>query len=156
MRNYMKKIKGKYFQQFSEYVLNSVKGINESKIFAGIIIILMNVSSKFVSIPLSKTMESYIKNSFSRHLLVFAMAWMGTRDLIVSFGLTAIFFFLMEFILNEKSSLCCLPEGFTSYYLDKVESNDKNTLSQEEIQTVMATLGKAKSIIENAETRNKK
>jgi len=152
----MKKIKGKYFQQFSEYVLNSVKGINESKIFAGIIIILMNVSSKFVSIPLSKTMESYIKNSFSRHLLVFAMAWMGTRDLIVSFGLTAIFFFLMEFILNEKSSLCCLPEGFTSYYLDKVESNDKNTLSQEEIQTVMATLGKAKSIIENAETRNKK
>lgn len=150
----MKKIKGKYFQQFSEYVLNSVKGINESKIFAGIIIILMNVSSKFVSIPLSKTMESYIKNSFSRHLLVFAMAWMGTRDLIVSFGLTAIFFFLMEFILNEKSSLCCLPEGFTTYYLDKVNNNDKNTLSQEEIQNVMTTLGKAKSIIEKANTTN--
>jgi len=137
-----------YFQQFRDSVLNSVKGINESKIFAGIVIILMNVSSKFVSIPLSKTMESYIKNSFSRHLLVFAMAWMGTRDILVSLLLTAIFFFLMEFLLNEKSSFCCLPEGFTSYYLDKVDTS-KDTLSSEEIQQVMATLGKAKTIIDN-------
>jgi len=92
-------------------------------------------------------MESYIKNSFSRHLLVFAMAWMGTRDIIVSLLLTVIFFFLMEFILNEKSSLCCLPEGFTSYYLEK--NTGANTLTQEEIQQVMATLGKAKSILDN-------
>jgi hypothetical protein len=135
------------FQEFRDSVLNSVQGINESKIFAGIVIILMNVSSKFVSIPLSKTMESYIKNSFSRHLLVFAMAWVGTRDILVSLLLTAIFFFLMEFLLNEKSSLCCLPEGFTSYYLEKVATG-KDALSSEEIQQVMATLNKAKSIID--------
>jgi hypothetical protein len=76
------------------------------------------------------------------------MAWMGTRDILVSLLLTAIFFFLMEFLLNEKSSFCCLPEGFTSYYLDKVDTS-KDTLSSEEIQQVMATLGKAKTIIDN-------
>lgn len=146
-----KKTKNDKFQQFIDYVLNSVKGINESKIFAGIIIILMNVSSKFVSIPLSKTMESYIKNSFSRHLLVFAMAWMGTRDIIVSLCLTVIFFFLMEFLLNEKSWFCCLPEGFTSYYLEK--GGSKDTISPEEIQQAVDTLGKAKMIIQNASTK---
>jgi hypothetical protein len=70
---------------------NFVKNINDSKIFAGLMIIILNVSSKFVNIKLSKTVESYLKNSFSRSILVFAIAWMGTRDLWIALGICIIF-----------------------------------------------------------------
>ena len=59
---------------------NNVQSINKSKLFAGLIIITLNIASKFVTIKLSKTVESYLKNTFSKQILVFAIAWMGTRN----------------------------------------------------------------------------
>ena len=63
------------FGQIFSYLHNSIKSINDSKIFAGLMIITLNIVSKFVNIKLSKTMEAYLKFSFSRQILVFAIAW---------------------------------------------------------------------------------
>ena len=40
------------------YLHNQVQVMNNSKIFAGIMIITLNIASRFVNIKLSKTMES--------------------------------------------------------------------------------------------------
>ena len=37
--------------------------INNSKIFAGIIMIMLNIGSKYITIKLSKSQEEYFKNS---------------------------------------------------------------------------------------------
>ena len=50
---------------------DKVQMLNNSKIFAGIMIIILNISSRFVNLKLSKTMESYLKHSFSKQILVF-------------------------------------------------------------------------------------
>ena len=47
------------------YVNNNITSLNNSKIFAGLMIIILNIASKFVTIKLSKTMESYLKHTFS-------------------------------------------------------------------------------------------
>lgn len=100
--------------------------LNTSKMFAGLMIITLNIASKFVTFKFGKTAEMYLKYTFSRQILVFAMAWMGTRDIYVAAGLTLIFIFIFDFLFNENSSLCILPHEFKEYYhnMDEDISHD--------------------------------
>ena len=73
-----------------DYLHSNIQRINDSKVFAGLMIITLNIVSKYVNIGLSKSMESYLKYTFSRQLLVFSIAWMGTRDIYIAFFITFI------------------------------------------------------------------
>ena len=70
------------------YLNHHIMYLNNSKFFAGVVMILLNVGSKFIQIQFSKSTEEYMKWSVSKQLLVFAMAWMGTRDIYTALGLT--------------------------------------------------------------------
>jgi hypothetical protein len=134
------------------YLLDHVKVINDSKIFAGLMIIVLNIASKFVNIKLSKTIESYMKNTFSRNILVFAIAWMGTRDIWVAAFIMIIFIFLMDYLLNEESIFCCLPEHFTNYHLSLMDDSNSNckSFTAEEVEKAYQILQKAQMIIEKS------
>lgn len=116
----------------------NIMSVNNSKIFAGLMIITLNVSSKFVNLKLSKTVESYLKNTFSRDILVFAIAWMGTRDIYVAMLITALFVFVMGYLLNEESCLFCLPEEFKDYHLSLLEEN----ISEEDVKKARDVIAK--------------
>lgn len=134
------------FKNISVYINNVIQNLNSSKIFAGLMIIIINIGSKFVHIKISKSMEAYLKYTFSKQILVFAIAWMGTRDVYVALFMVVLFTILFEFILNEESRFCCLPETFTSYHLDLLENNDTGEdtkVSDEEITKAKAILEKA-------------
>jgi len=128
-------------KKMGHYLFDHVKMVNESKMFAALVILTMNLSSKFITLPMSKTVESYLKNSFSQYILVFAMAWMGTRDILVSILVTIIFGIFMEFIFNEKSAFCCLSEGFVTSHISKLKKEE--VVSKEEIDSASKTLQKA-------------
>ena len=117
--------------------------LNSSKFFAGIIMILLNVGSKFISIQFSKSAEEYLKYSVSKQLLVFAMAWMGTRDIYTALALTAIFVVLSDHIFNEESSLCVVPHTYR--VLDKlIDTNNDGIVSKQELDKAYEILEKAK------------
>ena len=117
--------------------------LNNSKFFAGVIMILLNVGSKFISIQFSKSTEEYMKFSLSKQLLVFAMAWMGTRDIYISLGLTAVFTILSDHLFNEESPLCMVPERYR--VLEKLMDTDNDgEVSELEIQQATAILEKVK------------
>ena len=125
-----------------DYLHNNIKAMNDSKIFAGLMIITLNIASKFVTIKLSKTMESYLKYTFSRDILVFAITWMGTRDIYIALFITLVFILCMDFLLNEDSMFCVLPEQFTDYHISLATNNE--IVSPEEIK-------KAREVLERAE-----
>jgi len=110
------------FSGLHERILN----INKSKVFAGLMIIVLNIASKFVTFKFGKTTEMYLKYTFSRQILVFAMAWMGTRDIYIAGGLTLVFIVLFDFLFNENSSLCILPNELKEFYnnIDEDVSHD--------------------------------
>ena len=110
----------------AKYVHKHVEHVNNSKIFAGLMIIILNIASKFVSFKFSRSIEMYLKHTFSKQLLVFAIAWMGTRDIYMALLITIVFIICMDYIFNEDSMFCCLPESFTNYHLelDKVTDDD--------------------------------
>jgi uncharacterized membrane protein len=115
--------------------------LNNSKYFTGIMMILLNIGSRFVEIKLSDSMESFIKYNIAREVLIFTMAWMGTRDIVVALVLTASFVVLAEFLLNNKSNYCILPEKYK--YL-KVDINHDGKISDSEINKAIETLEKAR------------
>ena len=120
--------------------------LNNSKLFAGLMIIILNIASKFVTIKLSKTVESYLKYTFSKQILVFAMAWMGTRDIYIALFITIVFTICIEFLFNEESQFCLLPESFTNYHLDLLDNKDENNPVTNGVSN--DDLKKAKDILE--------
>jgi hypothetical protein len=65
--------------------------------------------------------------------LVFAIAWMGTRDIYVALLVTVCFIIVVDYLCNEDSPFCCLPEAFTQYHLDldnKVTVEDVNKANE--------------------------
>jgi hypothetical protein len=125
------------------YINHHVMYLNNSKFFAGVIMILLNVGSKFITIQFSKSTEEYMKWTVSKQLLVFSMAWMGTRDIYAALGLTAIFTILSDFLFNEESNLCIVPPKYR--VLEKLIDTDENgAVSQLELYQAMSVLEKAK------------
>ena len=131
------------FFGFFGFLHDHIMFLNSSKFFAGIIMILLNVGSKFISIQFSKSAEEYLKYSVSKQLLVFAMAWMGTRDIYTALALTAIFVVLSDHLFNEESSLCVVTHTYR--VLDKlIDTNNDGIVSKQELDKAYEILEKAK------------
>jgi hypothetical protein len=124
------------------YLHHHVQVINNSKIFAGLMIITLNVVSKFVNIKLSKTMEAYFKYTFSRQILVFAIAWMGTRDIYVALFITCCFIIVTEYLFHEESDYFILSEEFRDYHIGLLDNDPEVT--EEDVRKAKAILEKAK------------
>ena len=71
--------------------------INESKMLVGIAMILLNIGSKYVDFKFTKAQEQLLRNGIAREILIFAIVFMGTRDIMYSLLLTAAFIILSEF-----------------------------------------------------------
>ena len=127
----------------TDFIHQHVMYLNSSKYFAGVVMILLNVGSKFISIQFSKSTEEYLKYSISKQLLVFSMAWMGTRDIYTALGLTAIFTVLSEYLLNEESSCCVVPMKYRVLH-KLADTNNDGKISETEISSAIAILEKAK------------
>ena len=112
---------GKTINGFLKNMHNSISYLNGSKIFAGIMIIVLQISSRFFTIRLSKTMESYLKYTFSRQVLIFAIAWMGTRDIYIALIITLLFTFAADCLFNEDCRFCILPDSFKEYHMKLAE-----------------------------------
>jgi len=125
------------------FIHNHIMFLNNSKFFAGVVMILLNIGSKFISIQFSKSTEEYLKLNVTKQLLIFAMAWMGTRDIYIALVLTAVFTILSDHLFNEESQFCCVPEKYR--ILSKiVDTNSDDNITDEEINNAILVLEKAK------------
>jgi hypothetical protein len=88
-----------------------IESINGSKLFVGLMMIFLNIGSKFITIELSQTQKEYLTNSILRQVLIFAVAFVGTRDIVTSLVLTAVFTILVDGLLNESSPIGILPKS---------------------------------------------
>jgi hypothetical protein len=137
-----------YMGKIFSYINGHVQTLNNSKIFAGLMIITLNIVSKFANFKLSKTLESYLKYTFSRQVLVFAIAWMGTRDIYIALFITLCFSIATEHLFHEDSPFFVLSEDFRDYHINLLE-NDGNNES-----VTMEEVIKAKAILEKAKKQN--
>ena len=122
---------------------NGINSLNSSTFFAGIMMICLNIGSRYIQLNLDESTESYIKYALTKEIMVFTISWMATRNIYMSLGLTAIFIVLADFIMNEKSRYCLLPKKFIrSRRMNELVDN--KILSEKEINDALEVLEKAK------------
>ena len=125
------------------WFVGNVYSLNNSKFFSGLIMLLMNIGSKYITIELSKTQSQYLKGTIARQLLIFCISWMGTRDIFKALALTAFFNILTNHLFNEDSNYCIVPYHYRSFQ-KVVDRDGDGTITDEEVQNAKAILERAR------------
>jgi hypothetical protein len=107
----------------------------------------MNIGSRYIELKLTKGQEMILKN-IAREVLIFTIAFVATKDLIMSFIITAIFIILANFVFNEKSKYSILPEKYKKL-ASLIDTNNDNVISENEINKAYDILKKARGQIDN-------
>lgn len=71
--------------------------------FAGVMMLLLNIGSRYITHEYSDNDEEYMQNIFLRRITIFAVCFIGTRSIITSILLTAAFVILSAGIFRGKS-----------------------------------------------------
>ena len=116
-----------------------VLSLNSNKFFAGIIMLILNLGSKFITVKFSASQEAYLRNSVGRQLLIFAIAWIGTKDIYYSLAITAIFVVLADYLFNEDSNWCILSDNFKALKKE-IDLNGDGVISDDELNNAIKTL----------------
>ncbi len=125
-------------------ILRSVAhNINTSKFFAGFVMIMLNIGSKYITIKLSKSQEAYLRNTIARQLLIFSIIWMGTRDVLISIAMTGAFVILTDHLFNERSPYCVIP-GHLRNYEELLDDDKDGHVTSEEVENAKRVLEKNK------------
>ena len=105
---------------------NLTGGLNENKYFIGVMMIAVNIGSRFIITELSDSQKKMINNQNLRRLFIFGVFFMATRDIVSSLILTLMFELLISGLFNEDSDLSLIPkeEGVKEKVDEKV-NNDK-------------------------------
>jgi hypothetical protein len=125
-------------------MFSGLKILNDSKFFAGLVILIMNIGSKYITVDLSKTQENYIKYSLGRQILIFAIIWMGTRDIVTSLIMTIIFILFADYLFNEHSRYCIIPEQYKELTIDA--DGEINKVTQKEVNDAIKVLKLARKL----------
>jgi len=81
--------------------------LSNNKLFSGCIMLLTNIGGKYLIMDLPDNMEKLFSKYFILRILVlFSIFFMATRDIKSSILLSLLFFIVVKYFINEKSSFC--------------------------------------------------
>jgi hypothetical protein len=92
--------------------------LNDNKFFLGVMLILLNIGSRYLVDEFSVKPEEYSRNLILRRLAVFAVCFVGTREIVTSLLLTAGFIIIAQGVSSRSR------EGMANR--EMMENEDKN------------------------------
>ena len=116
---------------------SSLLSLNTNKFFAGIVMLILNLGSKYVDIELPDEHKEFLSNNITRRVVIFTIVFMATRDIITSLIVTCLFIILIFNLLNKKSKYCLLPSSFK-----KLDENQDGVIDNNEIKKAYEILQK--------------
>jgi hypothetical protein len=103
--------------------------LSNNKLFAGCIMLITNIGSKYLVLDMPQTIEKLFSSYIIlRSLVIFSIFFMATRDIKTSVLLTLLFFIIIKYFINDKSTFCIIQN------LDNKVSNDEYLKAQEIIK----------------------
>lgn len=125
------------------WLFQQIRRLSLNKFFIGMMVLMLNIASKYVTIELSMTQRQYFESSVARQFLIFAITFLGTRDIFIALILTAVFHILSMHLFNEQSRHCVLPKKWRKFS-KLIDKNKDNIISRAEINNAIKTLKEAK------------
>lgn len=118
-----------------EYLINE---FNNNKYVYGFLMILLNIGARYIEMDLVKSHKEFLSSKMLRRLLIFTVAFIGTRDLVASLIITATFIIFVLNLFNVDSKYYVLPNS-----IKKLDTNNDGVISPEEIKNAYDLLQKA-------------
>ena len=118
-----------------EYFINA---FNNNKYVYGFLMILLNIGARYIEMDLVKSHKEFLSSKMLRRLLIFTVAFIGTRDLVASLIITATFIIFVLNLFNVDSKYYVLPNS-----IKKLDTNNDGVISPEEIKNAYELLQKA-------------
>ena len=106
--------------------------------------ILLNIGTRYIDLKLTKTQEQMIRNNITREILIFAIVFMGTRDILFAILITAAFIILSDHVFNDKSKYCLFPEKMKQITA-LIDVDKDGVVTPEEEQRALDVLRKAEN-----------
>jgi hypothetical protein len=98
---------------------NLLISLSNSKIFTGALMLLTNIGGKYLSLEIPPNIDKLFTHHYIlRYFVLFSIFFMATRDVKISLVLSLLFFIIIRYFINEKSSFCLF-------------SDDKNVTKEE-------------------------
>jgi len=101
----------------SDRLLYSIHDINMNPYLLGFAYILLNLGGRFMVLSVTPAQEAFLQNIVFRPLLLYAIMFIGTRNLVVAFWLTLTVLVSLHYLFNENSD----------WYLLKPHSSTKRS-----------------------------
>ena len=95
--------------------MEALHNINTNPYLLGIAYIILNVGGRFMALSVTPAQEAFLQNILFRPLLLFAIMFIGTRNLVVAFWLTTAIIIVMHYLLNEESDWYLLKPRYPTH-----------------------------------------
>lgn len=115
--------------------------LTNDKIIIGICIIFLNITSRYIDLKLTKNQELIVKK-LGKEVLIFFIAFIGTRDILVSIILTIFYWIILNLLLHENSDFCILPDNLKKLHTI-IDTNNDDKISKKELDNAYSILKKA-------------
>lgn len=139
-----KKSKNDIFKSSRDFINKyiNLKPIESNKLFIGMMMIIMNISSRYIELKFTKGQEALVRN-IAREIFIFVAAFVATREIISSLIITAVFVILANFVFNENCKYNILPKRYKNV-INEMDFNKDGRVSDVEIKKATEILKKAK------------
>lgn len=88
----------------SDAILINLHEVNMNPYVLGLAYILLNLGGRFMVMSVTPGQEAFLQNIVFRPLLLFAIMFIGTRNIVVAFWLTLVVIICLHYLFNENSS----------------------------------------------------
>ena len=99
--------------------------------------ILMNLGGRHIANEVSPSVHKMFNQAFLRRFFVFCVAFIATRDIVISLIIVLLFIILFKFLLNEESNLCIIPRRYI-----EVDTDRDGKVSEDEYRRALEILRK--------------
>jgi len=114
---------------------NKLERLNSSKYFIGLMMILLNVGSKYLFDEFGELHNLLLTKKIIRRLMIFVIVFIAIRDIKISIIITFLFIIIVLELCNEKSKYCIIPNT-----LNKLDTNNDGKIDGDEIKNAFNLL----------------
>ena len=139
-----------FFRSFTDGMNKLFENIGDNKYFIGLMMIVLNIGSKYINIDLGNYETSLLSSRVLGYFLIFTIVFIATRDIKVSIIVAILFGFIFMELFHEKSPYTILPDS-----IKDLDFNKDGVISPDEIErayNILKKSGKIKSVDETTNT----
>ena len=118
--------------------------IDNNRAVAALFMIFLNIGSRYITLNITSSQEYYLRKLLLPELLVFAVSWMGSRDILIAAAITTGYSIITRLLFNEDSNFCILKKRM-SKVKNLIDINNDNKVSEKELDQAIKVLAKARS-----------